>query len=180
MPPLTLTAAIEAVAGALLIGILIGAQREEAGGAAHPGLRDFLLVSLAGGLCGVLGNPWLDAAALVSITAVFAVFHYEDREERSGITTELAAIGTFLVALLAASYQYPFALPLAAGIKRLSWRYFWRPGSACTPCFAKPLRSGSSTERWLRGRRAGDLSGAAGGSVWPLLLFRSRARFGNS
>lgn len=116
MPPLTLTIAVEAIAGALLIGLLIGAQREAAGGDRHPGLRDFLVVSLIGGVCGVLQIPWLDAAALVSITAVFAVFHYEDREERTGITTELAAIGTFLLALLAASYQYSFARPLAAGV----------------------------------------------------------------
>jgi len=115
LPPLNATLAIESIAGALLIGLLIGAQREAAGGAEHPGLRDFLAVSLAGGLCGVLGNPWLDAAALVSITVVFAVFHFEERGERTGITTELAAIGTFLLALLAASYQYPFARPLAAG-----------------------------------------------------------------
>jgi uncharacterized membrane protein (DUF4010 family) len=73
------------------------------------------MVALAGGVCGVLANPWLDAAALVSITAIFAVFHYEDREKRSGITTELAAAATFLLALLAASYQYSFARPLAAG-----------------------------------------------------------------
>jgi uncharacterized membrane protein (DUF4010 family) len=116
LPPLSITLAVESIAAALLIGLLIGAQREAAGGDRHPGLRDFLLVSLTGGVCGILQNPWLDAAALVSIAAVFAVFHYEDRAERSGITTELAAIGTFLVALLAASYQYPFAKPLAAGI----------------------------------------------------------------
>ena len=120
LPPLTVTVAIEAIAGALLIGLLIGAQREAAGGERHPGLRDFLLVSLAGGVCGVLGDPWLDAAALLSITAMFAVYHYEDRAERSGITTELGAIGTFLLALLAASYQYSFARPLAAGVAILA------------------------------------------------------------
>src|SRR5579862_4450157 len=112
---MTLTAALEAISGALLIGLLIGAQREEAGGAEHPGLRDFLLVSLGGGVCGVIANPWLDAAALLSTTAVFAIFHYEGRERRTGITTELAAIATFLLAVLAASYQHPFARPLAAG-----------------------------------------------------------------
>jgi uncharacterized membrane protein (DUF4010 family) len=115
LPALTLTIAIEAIASALLIGVLVGAQREAAGGAEHPGLRDFLLVSLAGGICGVLGNPWLDAAALLVIGAIFAVLHYEDRGKRSGITTELAAAATFLLALLAASYQYSFARPLAAG-----------------------------------------------------------------
>ena len=116
LPALTLSLAIEAIAGALLIGLLIGAQREAAGGAEHPGLRDFLVVSLAGGICGILANPWLDAAALLSISAIFAVLHYEHRQQRSGITTELAAVGTFLLALLAASYQHRFALPLAAGI----------------------------------------------------------------
>lgn len=115
MPALTITIAIEALASALLIGVLIGAQREAAGGAEHPGLRDFLLVSLAGGICGVLGNPWLDAAALLVIGAIFVALHYEHREVRTGITTELAAAATFLLALLAASYQYPFARPLAAG-----------------------------------------------------------------
>lgn len=116
LPVLTFTVAFEAIVGALLIGLLIGAQREAAGGDRHPGLRDFLVVSLAGGVCGVLQNPWLDAAALLSLTGVFAVFHYEDRAQRSGITTELAAIATFLLALLAASYQYDFAKPLAAGV----------------------------------------------------------------
>ncbi len=116
MPLLTLTIAVEAIAGALLIGLLIGAQREAAGGEKHPGLRDFLVVSLVGGVCGILQNPWLDGAALLSIAAIFAVFHYEERKERTGITTELAAIGTFLLALLAASYQYSFARPLAAGV----------------------------------------------------------------
>jgi uncharacterized membrane protein (DUF4010 family) len=115
-PSLTVTAAVEAIAGALLVGLLIGAQREAAGGDKHPGLRDFLSVSLAGGLCGVLANPWLDAAALASITAVFMVLHYEQRQERSGITTELAAIATFLLALFAASPQFDFARPLAIGI----------------------------------------------------------------
>jgi len=114
-PSITITAAVEALAGALLVGLLIGAQREAAGGEHHPGLRDFLTVALVGGICGLLAKPWLDAAGLVSIAALFAVFHYEDREHRSGITTELAALATFLLALLAASPEIPFGRPLAAG-----------------------------------------------------------------
>ena len=106
---------MEALAGALLVGFLIGAQREAAGGDRHPGLRDFLLVALAGGICGVVDRTWLDAATLLSIAAMFAVFHYEDRELRTGITTELAAIAVFLLALLAASWKVPFAMPLAIG-----------------------------------------------------------------
>jgi uncharacterized membrane protein (DUF4010 family) len=112
---LTLTVAVEALAGALLVGLLIGAQREAAGGDRHPGLRDFLLVALAGGICGVVDLPWLDAATLLSIAALFAVLHYEDREHRTGITTELAAVAVFLLALLAASWKLHFAMPLAVG-----------------------------------------------------------------
>ena len=112
---LTLAVAVEALAAALLVGLLIGAQREAAGGDRHPGLRDFLLVSLAGGICGVVDRPWLDVTTLLCITGLFAVLHYEDREHRSGITTELAAVAVFLLALLAASWRLPFAMPLAIG-----------------------------------------------------------------
>jgi uncharacterized membrane protein (DUF4010 family) len=112
---LTLSVAVEALAGALLVGLLIGAQREAAGGDRHPGLRDFLLVALAGGICGIVDIAWLDAGALLSIVALFAVFHYEGREHRTGITTELAAVATFLLALLAASWKMPLAMPLAIG-----------------------------------------------------------------
>ena len=112
---MTLTAAIASLAGALLVGLLIGAQREAAG-RAHPGLRDFLLIALVAGLCGMLGSPALGAAALVGISATLAVFHWEERAERTGITTELAALGTFLLAYLAASGAISFGRPLAIGL----------------------------------------------------------------
>ncbi len=112
---LSLTLAVEALAGALLVGLLVGAQRESAGGDRHPGLRDFILVALAGGICGVLDMAWLDAGALLSVAGIFGVLHYEEREHRAGITTELAAIGVFLLALLAASWRVHFAIPLAIG-----------------------------------------------------------------
>jgi uncharacterized membrane protein (DUF4010 family) len=114
-PSITIPTAVAALAGAMLVGLLIGAQREAAGGEHHPGLRDFLVVAVIAGVCGLLDKPWLDAAGLVSVAAMFAVFHYEDREHRTGITTELAALATFLLALLAASPEFSFGLPLAAG-----------------------------------------------------------------
>jgi len=107
---------VEALAAALLVGLLIGAQREAAGGEEHPGLRDFLLVTLAGGLCGLLGNPWLDAVGLLAISGTFALFHWEHREKRSGITTELAAAAAFLLALFAASPAIHFTRPVAIGV----------------------------------------------------------------
>ena len=39
-----------------------------------------------------------------------------ERAERTGITTELAAITTFLLALLAASPQFSFGRPMAIGV----------------------------------------------------------------
>src|SRR5271154_1401485 len=109
---ISLSTAVESLAGALLIALLIGGQR----GAAHrapghpdtgagtpPGLRDFLIIALAGGVCGMLGTPWLTAPVLISITALLAVFHFEERAQRRGMTTELAGIATFSLSYLAAS-----------------------------------------------------------------------------
>ncbi len=85
---------VRAMAEALLIGFLVGAQREASLGERHPGMRDFLLISLVGALAGLLQQPWLTVAALVSITALLAVFHFQITE-RTGITTEMAAVATF-------------------------------------------------------------------------------------
>src|SRR5580698_7925421 len=100
---ISLSTAVESLAGALLIGLLIGGQREaahrEAGHDLNigtpPGLRDFLIIAMAGGVCGIIGAPWLTAPVLISITALLAVFHFEDRLKRRGITTELAGVSTF-------------------------------------------------------------------------------------
>lgn len=107
------------LAAALLVGVLIGGQREATPGS-HPGLRDFLLITLAGGVCGVLGNAWLSAAVLLGIAALLAIFHFEEREQRSGITTELAGISAYLLALLAASPQVSWGRPVAIGIAILA------------------------------------------------------------
>ena len=111
---ITLPVAVGALSGALLIGLLVGVQRESSG--AHPGLRDFLLISLAGGISGLLDNAWLGGAALLSITALLALFRFEERKEGSGVTTDLAGVATFVLAYLAASRQLDFAAPLAIGI----------------------------------------------------------------
>jgi uncharacterized membrane protein (DUF4010 family) len=122
---LSLSNAVESLAGALLIGLLIGGQRE----AAHrdtgqfdsnvgtpPGLRDFLIIALAGGVCGILGMPWLTAPVLISITALLAIYQFEGRLQRRGITTELAGVSTFALSYLAASPIPPFAEPVAIGV----------------------------------------------------------------
>jgi len=126
---ISLSAAVESLAGALLIGLLIGGQREaahretgredgtphESNGGTPPGLRDFLIIALAGGVCGMLGLAWLGATVLISITALLALFHFEDRLNRRGITTELAGVSTFALSFLSASPAPAFAEPLAIG-----------------------------------------------------------------
>lgn len=109
---LLLTDTAAHLAAALLVGTIVGAQREATPGD-HPGLRDFLLMALAGGVCGLLGNVYLDAAGLISIAGLLTVFHYEEREKRAGITTELAGISTFVLALLAGSAQIHLGEPVA-------------------------------------------------------------------
>ncbi len=94
------------LAAALLIGAIVGAQREATPGD-HPGLRDFLLIALCAGVCGLLANPFLSAAGLLATGGLMGVLHYEQREKRSGITTELAGVATFLLALLAATGDLP-------------------------------------------------------------------------
>ena len=105
-----------ALAEALLIGFLVGAQREAAvaEGEKHPGVRDFILIGLAGGICGLLQNPWLTAPMLISIAGLLAVFRFQS-PERTGITTEMAAVATFALAFLITSPGETLGAPLAIG-----------------------------------------------------------------
>ncbi len=85
---------VRTIGQALLIGFLVGAQREAALGELHPGMRDFLLIALVGAISGLLHQPWAAIATLICITVLLAVFHFQVAE-RKGITTEMAAIATF-------------------------------------------------------------------------------------
>ena len=87
---------------AVLIGLIIGAQRESQKDKGQPGLRDFLIIAVVGGFAGLYGQPWLTFGCLFSITA-FLLLHHHRTPERSGVTTELAALATFIVAAVAAA-----------------------------------------------------------------------------
>ena len=102
------------LAEALLIGLIIGAQREAAQDERQAGVRDFLLIALAGGICGLIDNALLTAVALLVIGGMLAVFHWEART-RTGITTEMAAVATFCLCVLAAHPARPLGAGLATG-----------------------------------------------------------------
>jgi uncharacterized membrane protein (DUF4010 family) len=105
-------AAAVAIAEALLIGFLIGAQREASKEEGHPGVRDFVLIALIGAVCGLVEHAWLTAAALISVTALLGVFYVRGKE-RSGVTTELAAVTAFALGFLAATPLSRLALGTA-------------------------------------------------------------------
>ena len=105
------------IAEALLIGLLVGAQREAQADAGEnqAGLRDFILVALAGGICALLQSPWLTVATLLSMVALVGILHIT-AQKRTGITTEIAVVVTFCLGYLTAVPGYPLGAPLAIGV----------------------------------------------------------------
>lgn len=108
---------LRATGVALLIGFLIGAEREASRAEAErqPGVRDFILIALVGSVCGLLQNPWLSVTALAAVAGLLAVFHFQS-PERSGITTEMAAVATFCLGFLASAPGISFGPTLAVGL----------------------------------------------------------------
>jgi uncharacterized membrane protein (DUF4010 family) len=84
---------------ALGLGLIVGLQRERSGSPLG-GFRTFPLVTLLGGLSGLLGGTsggWVVAAAWLSLAVVIAVGHVENPQEKGGITTEIAMLLMFAV-----------------------------------------------------------------------------------
>lgn len=99
----------------LLIGLIVGVERESDREERHAGLRDFVSIGLAGGLCGLLDIPWLTASALAALTAMLVVFRLQN-PQRTGITTELASVVTFLLCVLASTPSFASGAPLAIAL----------------------------------------------------------------
>ena len=105
-----------AMGEALLIGLLVGVEREaDQRQERHAGLRDFMTIGLAGGLCGIIAQPALTIAVLIALTALLIVFRAQT-PGRTGITTELAAVATFLLCVLTATASLPWGSPLAIAL----------------------------------------------------------------
>ncbi len=84
---------------ALLIGLLIGAEREAAKSNVHVGLRDFLVVSAIAFTCALINVWWLTAIVSVGLSGVMIAHHLRQPFE-AGITTEMAMIVTFVLSYL--------------------------------------------------------------------------------
>jgi uncharacterized membrane protein (DUF4010 family) len=82
---------------ALTIGFLVGRSREpEADGPPRPGMRDFLIIALLGAVAGHLGNVAIAIALFAGTIGAILVMRAQ-HPERNGITTELAAVATFVL-----------------------------------------------------------------------------------
>lgn len=97
---------------ALAIGFLVGRTREpEVGRPQRPGTRDFLIIALLGAIAGHLANTGI-SIALLAATAGALFLMRAHHPERSGITTELAAIATFALGGLCLTPEREFAAAL--------------------------------------------------------------------
>lgn len=113
---------------ALIIGILVGLQREHASGAEavelFAGVRTFALTGLLG--CGAalasdtLASPWPFVAVILTVGVFLAVSHFIDAwRGRIGLTTEISALLTLLTGALVYWDQIVLAVALAVVITTL-------------------------------------------------------------
>ncbi len=116
-----LTGGLARLAAALLIGFLIGLDRERAIRKEHPlfaGVRTFPLIALAGALSVLLLDtvgPWLVIACFLMIAGVALISYSRTSAEGNvGSTTEVAALATFLLGCLAG--RGDLVLAVAAGV----------------------------------------------------------------
>ncbi|MDP3543088.1 MAG: MgtC/SapB family protein [Elusimicrobiota bacterium] len=85
---------------AVLIGALVGLQREQAQSRLG-GVRTFPLVALIGALAGFVPGPWAAAAGLLALGAILATAARGSRGGDGGVTTEMAMLATYLIAVYA-------------------------------------------------------------------------------
>ena len=86
---------------ALAIGLLVGFERERShDGSVPAGSRTFALLSLLGAVAAAI-NPWVVVTGLLGVVALMALAYLRTSDEDPGTTTEIAAIGVYLLGALA-------------------------------------------------------------------------------
>jgi uncharacterized membrane protein (DUF4010 family) len=97
---------------ALTIGFLVGRTREpDPKGPPRPGMRDFLIIALLGAVAGHLGNVAIAIAMFGGTIGAILVMRLQ-HPERNGITTELAAVATFVLGALCLTADRQFGAGL--------------------------------------------------------------------
>ena len=112
-----LTANFLAFGTVVLLGFLIGLERSVAASDnPHSTIRDFVIVALLGGISAYAAiqydNSWLILGGLIGVVTLilleYTVEHRRHKDADPGITTEAAALATFLLSRA-----------------RLNWRWLW-------------------------------------------------------
>ena len=105
------------IAEAMLIGILVGIQRQfsqsiEESEAVEA--RDFVIVSLTGAVCAIAQTATLTVIALLSITVLIAV-HRLRLTPTAHLTSDFTAVATFCLGYLTAIPNFPHGTAIAVG-----------------------------------------------------------------
>ncbi len=103
---------------AVLVGVLIGLERElRDGGNTSLGLRDFVFFALLGAFSAFLATRyealWIIALGFTGLLGLVLSGYWADRRHGPGITTELAALMTFFLGVLALYGAQELAIALA-------------------------------------------------------------------
>lgn len=116
---------LQRLALALCLGLFIGLEREYARGESKDsvpaGLRTFGLIGLLGGVSvylGALFSPWVTVAVFVMFSGLIVAGYVEEQLARTdrhgvGVTSEVAALLTFLLGCLAVAGQLTVAVVTA-------------------------------------------------------------------
>jgi uncharacterized membrane protein (DUF4010 family) len=100
---------------ALLLGLVLGLEREKDKAGSFAGIRTFPLIALTGCLCGLFSSllgPWFFAVAFAVLALLVAVSYYRTASSSApGMTTEITSLLTFL---FGAMVWWNLAVPAAA------------------------------------------------------------------
>ncbi|MCP4717406.1 MAG: MgtC/SapB family protein [Deltaproteobacteria bacterium] len=84
---------------ALVLGMIIGIEREKEKSEAFAGIRTFPLIALMGCTAAMINDvfaPWVFAVSFIGLAAMVIAAHFFNESQRQGITTEMAAFLCFL------------------------------------------------------------------------------------
>lgn len=107
---------------ALLLGLLVGLQRQRAGTPGMPGVRTFPMITVLGTLCAILAGPlggWIVAAGLLALVTVISFSSFvrlKEREPHLGSTTDVAALLMYGVGALLAVGPMSVAIAIGGGV----------------------------------------------------------------
>lgn len=101
---------------AIMIGVLVGAQREHAKNSPNIGIREFVLCSAAAAACGLQHSPALSAVALVTVVLLLLAFRFRNNGEESGFTTDLSMLTVFCLSHICALSESENARAAVIGI----------------------------------------------------------------